>query len=106
MHTDAASLLIDLESELRQLGRWGSSPPEASAFASSQPFAIDTMDFHQWLQFVFLPRMYALIEARQPLPDKCAIAPMAEEYFSQGKLPVTKLLDTLRSIDELLSQDD
>ncbi|MEO0436254.1 MAG: YqcC family protein [Pseudomonadota bacterium] len=105
MHTDAASLLIDLESELRQLGLWSAKSPSASALASSQPFAIDTLKFEEWLQFVFLPRMYGLIEARQPLPVKCAIAPMAEEYFCGGQLPIGKLLNTLRSLDELLSSE-
>jgi uncharacterized protein YqcC (DUF446 family) len=98
-----AAILIDIEAHLRQLDLWRDEQPSAEALASTQPFCIDTLDFSQWLQFVFLPTMYHLIEAEQALPTECAIAPMAEEYFRGLALPSTELERALLAVDRLLS---
>ena len=98
-----AAILIDIEAHLRQLDLWQAEPPSAEALASTQPFCIDTLDFSQWLQFVFLPTMYHLIDAEQTLPTECAIAPMAEEYFRGLGLPSMELERALLAVDRLLS---
>jgi uncharacterized protein YqcC (DUF446 family) len=98
-----AALLIDVEAGLRQLNLWEAEPPSAEALASKQPFAIDTMNFAQWLQHIFLPTMYRLLENGQPLPTECAIAPMAEEYFKGLALPSWELETALAAIDQLLT---
>lgn len=46
-----------IEAELKALGLWQASPPSAEKLAFNQTFAQDTMAFHEWLQFVFLPRV-------------------------------------------------
>ncbi len=76
-----AALLIDIEAELRQLNLWDDVSPSEQALASSEPFCVDTLSFTQWLQFIFLPTMYHLMESEAPLPTECGIAPMAEEHF-------------------------
>ena len=103
MHTEVAAVLIDIESELRQLALWDSEPPPAEALASQQPFAVDTLTLPQWLQWIFLPTMYRLVEAGDSLPPKCGITPMAEEYFRGGRLPVRGLMTALERVDALLS---
>ena len=103
MHTEVAAVLIDVEAELRRLRLWDDAPPSAAALASTQPFAVDTLTLPQWLQFIFLPRMYALLEARAALPGQCGIAPMAEEYFRGSSLAIEPLLDALEQVDTLLS---
>ena len=100
---EVASVLIDIEAQLRQLQLWQQQAPSAEALASNQPFAIDTLSFPQWLQFVFLAKMQLLLEQQQPLPQSCAIAPMAEEYFSHQGVAVTSLLASLAALDRLLS---
>lgn len=105
MHTDVAAVLIDIEAELRQLRLWDEVPPDPRALTSSQPFAIDTLTLPQWLQFIFLPTMYRLIDAGAPLPTQCGITPMAEEYFRGREVAINGLLDALERIDELLSED-
>jgi uncharacterized protein YqcC (DUF446 family) len=92
-----AALLIDLEAELRNRLLWDADEPAAEALASSQPFCIDTLSFPQWLQFVFLPRMRALLDADVPLPAQCAIAEMAEMQFGAGE--GLELIALLREID-------
>ena len=106
MNTGVAALLIDIEAELRQLGLWDKLPPSQEALASDQPFSIDTLTLPQWLQFIFLPTIYQLLEQGQPLPDRCGIAPMAEEYFRGTGLGCAELVTSLVRIDELLSADE
>ena len=100
-----AALLIDVEAHLRQLGLWDAEPPTDEALASTQPFCIDTLDFNQWLQFIFLPTMYQLIEDGEALPTECAIAPMAEEFFRGSELPTLQLELTLAKVDRLLTEE-
>ena len=103
MRTEIAEVLIDIESELRQLGLWERIPPSTRALASDQPFCVDTLTLPQWLQFIFLPTFYQMLEAGQPLPARCGIAPMAEEFFKGGGLPTSALEEALLQIDNLLS---
>ena len=101
--TRIAELLIDVEAQLRQLGQWDRVPPLPEALASQQPFCVDTLTLPQWLQFVFLPTLYAMLENGQSLPDRCGIAPMAEEYFRGMGLGSDALEAALVRIDELLT---
>lgn len=67
-HIRLAEILMDVEKELRELRLWESELPPPDALASTQPFAIDWLNFAQWLQFIFIPKLYLLIEERAPLP--------------------------------------
>ncbi len=104
MHTEVAAVLIDIEAQLRQLGQWQKLRPAAEALASDLPFCVDTLTLPQWLQFVFLPTLYAKLEEGETLPERCGIAPMAEEYFRGTGLASAALVATLVRIDELLSE--
>ena len=92
-----AALLIDLEGALRSRLLWDADEPSPEALTSTQPFCIDTLDFPQWLQFVFLPRMRALLDADLPLPAQCAVAEMAEMQFGAGE--ALDVIALLREID-------
>ncbi|WP_303292058.1 YqcC family protein [Marinobacter sp. SS5-14b] len=95
--------LLQIELELRQLGEWQPEVPPAEAFESTQPFCLDTMEFTQWLQFVFIERMKLLVEAGMPLPSASGIAPMAEEHFRGRSQSGTGLVRALVEMDTLLS---
>ncbi len=101
-HPRITTLLIDLEIALQQAQRWTEEPPSPQAMASTEPFCIDTLDFDQWLQFVFLPRMRNVIDHRLHLPEKCEVAVMAETVWpnDRGFLPVIALL---RALDECVN---
>ena len=103
LYIEIAALLIDIEAELRRLQQWQAEPPAAEALASTEPFCIDTLTLPQWLQFIFLPRMYALMELQQLPPGKCGIAPLAEEYFAPLKLDSAVLQRQLEQLDQLIS---
>ncbi|MCB1842545.1 MAG: YqcC family protein [Halioglobus sp.] len=106
MNTEVAELLIDIEAELRQLGLWDRVPPPPAALASDQPFSIDTLTLPQWLQFIFLPTLYRLLEEAQPLPGRCGIAPLAQEYFRGMGLASGALEEALLQMDRVLSGED
>lgn len=95
--------LLQIEIELRQLQMWEASPPPESAFQSTEPFCLDTMNFTQWLQFVFLDKMKVLVEGGHALPSVSGIAPMAEEYFRGQQQSGRGLVQALEQMDRLLS---
>lgn len=103
IYIEAASLLIDIEGELRRLGLWESESPSPAALASTEPFCVDTLAFNQWLQFVFLPRMHALVQVEQLPPGRCEIQPLAEQYFADSRLPVAPLIASIGQLDRLLN---
>ncbi|MDQ2078436.1 YqcC family protein [Marinimicrobium sp. ABcell2] len=102
-HLVVAEALFELEREMRSLELWESQSPSREALASSQPFAVDTLRFPQWLQFIFIPRLYQLVEHRSSLPVDCGVAPMAEEYFRPLSVNSDQLVNQLQEIDQLLS---
>lgn len=95
-------LLIELEQEMDRLGVWASHPPAPEAFLSQQPFAYDTMSLPEWMQFIFLPKMHELISNNHPLPSRCGISPMAEEFFKGRGVSIVRLLEILNAIDRCL----
>jgi uncharacterized protein YqcC (DUF446 family) len=103
LFVEAASLLIDIEAELRRMDLWEPEVPSAAALASTEPFCVDTLSFTQWLQFVFLPRMYALLEVERLPPGRCEIQPLAEQYFAEGQLHAAGLIQAIGRLDELLN---
>jgi uncharacterized protein YqcC (DUF446 family) len=102
----AARLLERIEAELHGLGLWQNHFPSSQALASDQPFAIDTLDFHQWLQFILLPRMWEMIDGEHPLPQNIAVSPMAVQVYSDKLEHHEELILALRQFDILLSGSD
>lgn len=103
MHQQVALLLKHIETELKILNLWSVQPPAATAFESSAPFCCDLMPLQQWLQFVFIPRMMALVEGGLPLPAAIAVCPMAEEAFAPITTDKLALINRIADLDELLS---
>jgi uncharacterized protein YqcC (DUF446 family) len=98
----ADSLLI-VEAEMRRISVWSAEQPSEGALQSRQPFSIDTLEFTEWLQFIFLPRMRSLVEQNRPLPSISGIAPMAEEHFRGDARRARYLIRELEKLDRLLT---
>lgn len=98
-----ADSLLQIEIELRRIGAWESEPPPEEALQSTKPFAVDTLEFTQWIQFVFVSRMKVLIENGHPLPRISGMAPMAEEHFRGRSEAGHGLIRELAEMDRLLS---
>ncbi|SHN07632.1 YqcC family protein [Phytopseudomonas punonensis] len=107
MSTTSVALIADqlllVERALRVQGWWEASAPSAEALASVEPFCVDTLDFSQWLQWIFLPRMKAIIEAGAELPAVSGILPMAEQVYGAGSREAAELLKALGDFDKLIS---
>lgn len=103
-HTHMLKLLQALEDELRHQRLWGGTAPDARAMSSVVPFMYDTLQLHEWLQWVFIPRTRAVIDARKSLPGNCTIHPLAEHEFTRLKETDTlRLLELILAIDNLMS---
>jgi uncharacterized protein YqcC (DUF446 family) len=105
MSAAVKSLLIALEAELKQQQLWCTQPPDPVALLSTAPFCYDTMVFEQWLQYVFIPRLYALLAANSPLPQKISMLPLAELAFKARAFDAEPLLAIIARLDSTLAGD-
>ncbi|MDF2445941.1 MAG: hypothetical protein K0S46_1177 [Moraxellaceae bacterium] len=98
------NLLQEVEAEMRACGLWSAAPPSAAAMNSVMPFMYDTLRLHQWLQWVFLPRTRAVIDAGAALPGNCHIHALAEHEFARLEdIDTARLLDLVRQVDTLMN---
>ncbi|MCH8536168.1 MAG: YqcC family protein [Alkalimonas sp.] len=99
MSDSVSWVLQEMTAELKALGMWSTEPPSAEAMASTAPFCCDTMAFEQWLQFVLIPRMQALLDGGHPLPADVSILPMAEYALANHPEDVRILLFIIGRFD-------
>ena len=97
--------LTRLEATLRSVDLWNTACPDSEAFDSSEPFCLDTMTMPQWLRYVFIARLRALMDAQRSLPATCQVAPAAEAYLQHAK-PSTRLLvvEAIADVDRIVTQ--
>lgn len=100
---EIADHLLLIERELQVQGWWDVEPPSAEALASVEPFAVDTLTFEQWLQWVFLPRMALILEHGHPLPKASGILVMAETVFVDRPEQSRELRRLLAAFDRLIA---
>ncbi|OOF43498.1 anhydro-N-acetylmuramic acid kinase [Rodentibacter rarus] len=93
--------LEQLQETLQRLNLWQAIPPAPEAFLSQSPFYLDTMEPQEWLQWVFIPRMHALLDSHSPLPNQIAISPYIEEALKEFD-DLDLLLKPLVALEELL----
>ena len=98
-----ALLLARIQAELQQLDLWQTAPPPPAALQSTEPFCVDSLDLSQWLQWILLPRMQALLDGGLPLPGNCGIHPIAEQNFSGLAQDCAALLKAIREFDQALA---
>ena len=93
--------LLAVEALLKTHALWQSEAPDSAAFASTQPFFLDTMRPLEWLQWVLIPRMYALLDAEAALPQNFAVAPYYEMVLEADMPGRQALLIHLSALDAL-----
>lgn len=101
MKTQIRQQLNALQIALQQYHLWEAIPPAPEKLASTQPFAVDTLSATQWLQWIFIPRMLALLESNHPLPTQIAISPYLEESLKHEDY-LTALLIPIQRIEQFL----
>jgi uncharacterized protein YqcC (DUF446 family) len=97
-----ASVILALEAEMRLVGLWQETAPPREALKSTQPFCFDTLEFHQWLQWILIPKTREILEQDLRLPEVSDIAPLAEYRFEQLPQETGRLLELIREFDRLL----
>ncbi len=88
----AAGWANRIEAAMREAGMWQDQPLPDEAYQFTKAFAMDTMAFSQWLQFIFLARIRSIIEERGKFPAQSMVAAQAVREF-----------DTVREASEVSS---
>lgn len=102
---DIALSLQAMEQEMRRIRIWEALPPTLDRLNSEVPFCHDTLEFTQWVQWVFIPRFQAVLEGDHPLPQSCAIAPMAEDALARLEGDTDPLLALFRALDSTITEE-
>ncbi len=97
-------LINALEVELKVLKLWQSERPSEQALASVEPFAIDSLTFVQWLQFIFIERFSKLLQLSAPLPANMSILTMANEYFKATPIDSVRIEQIIAQIYKLVNE--
>ncbi len=105
MHKHIIEKLQHIEQEMKLIELWSELPPQPEAFESKEPFALDTMEPSEWLQWILIPRLYALIESNANLPESFAITPYFEEAYKVDEIErFPQLLIHLRELDAFFAK--
>ncbi|EKY3193876.1 YqcC family protein [Cronobacter turicensis] len=104
-HQRIRQQLQRVEQVLRHHQQWQIAAPDSSAFESTQPFCMDTLEPYEWLQWVLIPRLHALLDAGAPLPQAFAVAPYYEVALEAGHPARDAVLVTLVELDALFAGD-
>jgi uncharacterized protein YqcC (DUF446 family) len=96
----------EVEAEMRRVGLWREAPLEAEKYNFRQAFALDTMAFVEWLQFVFIPRVHEILAAGGELPAKSEVGAQAFREFvmypAYDEALTERLLSLLKEFDRLV----
>ncbi|MDO7643403.1 MAG: YqcC family protein [Reinekea forsetii] len=103
MSKSISVILDEIQALMMRDGRWQSMAPSAEAMMSTDPFCINSMDFLEWLQWIYLARLRALIDAGRPMPMGAQVAPYAEEALKAEGAKVTTLIALVRDLDRALA---
>lgn len=95
-----------IEDILRSHGLYSEHAPEASALHSDMPFCCDQMQFHQWLQWVLIPKTRQLLAENRVPPSQNHIYAMAETELAGLSQDTDELLLAIRTLDEMFRQLD
>ena len=97
--TQVRQHLINIEQVLRDHALWQETLSDPAAVDSTQPFCMDTLDPVEWLQWVLIPRMHALLDSGQTLPGEFAVAPYYEMALDSTRREREPLLVVLLELD-------
>jgi len=98
--TDILTLLHDLETTLFSLSLWAKGSPDEKYTFSKMPFAMDVLEPHQWLQWVFIPKMRDALmpPVSETLYRGFEMTPYFEECW-KDEIAMIPIIDILKQID-------
>ena len=92
--------LTAIEAEMKRSGLWQSHPLAPEQYDFQQAFAMETLAFSQWLQFIFIPRVRDIIQTRGDFPSSSSVGAQAVREFD-GFEEATGLVSMLSEFDAL-----
>jgi uncharacterized protein YqcC (DUF446 family) len=99
-HETVERAIARIETELKRIGYWRNEPLPPEMYQFHQPFAMDTMPFSCWLQFVFIPRVTSIVAERGEFPPTSMVAAQAVREFD-GVPETGELISALADFDAL-----
>jgi len=100
----AGEKIDEIVAEMQRLGVWQGEPPPPEKMRFSKAFAMDTLSFEQWLQFVLVPRVRGIIDERGEFPEESSLGDKANrEYLMWGGDPgFERMVELLFELDSLI----
>lgn len=89
---------------MKRIGLWQNEPLPEDAYRFRQAFAMDTLAFSQWLQFVLIPRVQAIVASNGRFPPASMVAVQAIREFD-GMDQAAELIGLLCEFDELFNRE-
>lgn len=102
-YTKVSNKASEIEAELKRLNRWCAEPLQPEKFKDMGAFGSNTMTFEQWLQFILIPRIQAIVDEKGEFPSNSMLAPYAIRVFN-GDPEAGKLHDLLYELDNLINE--
>lgn len=100
LYAQAGQKIEEIEAEMKRIGYWSPDPLPEEAYDFRQAFAMDTMAFSQWLQFILVPNVRQIIEERGTFPTESMVGAQAVREFD-GDKDASHLVSLLSEFDAL-----
>lgn len=101
MKTEVREHLIALENAMKENALWEAVAPPAEALENDEPFCVSTLSPTQWLQWIFIPRMNALLDSGSELPRNFTVTLYLEEALKDQE-HLSALHSPLLKLEQLL----
>lgn len=98
-----AAKIDAIEAEMKRIGYWQETPLAPEQYDFHAAFASDTMVFPQWLQFILIPRVRAIIAERGAFPAASQVGAYAVREFDTYGPDVDRLTTLLIEFDQLFA---
>jgi len=95
-----AARLDEIEREMKLVGLWQEKPLAPEQYNFTRAFAMDTMSYDQWLQFVFIPRVREIISTKGKFPASSSVGAQAVREFDTYR-NAERLITLLSEFDRL-----
>ncbi|MEO8612163.1 MAG: YqcC family protein [Chloroflexota bacterium] len=98
-----AAQIAAIEAEMKRVGLWQDTPLQPEQYDFRAAFAGDTMAFPQWLQFIFIPNVLHIIDAKGVFPSNSQVAGYAVREFDTYREDTSQLIPLLSDFDRLFT---
>ncbi len=103
LSVEVAKIRSELEEEMKRSGYWSQGDLSEEAYHFRQAFAMDTMAFPQWLQFILIPRVDEILGKNGSFPTESMVAAQAVREFD-GDDNAGQLVSLLSQFDALINR--